>query len=243
MFHLKNSTAIPRASLLTILCLSLCHCLSLSISFSFPLCLSLSAGDGDCKAPGCDCGKAPCGFYLWNHSSTAVVHGQTFQEWFIHSYMLNKVGMSDLVSGFFWDDFWPAPGAGFPDASGGRVATDTGLALDDWGRITDAYHANMDALRETTLKAGKFAWQLLWTGGAETSVGGTDPRTQIVSKASCAANLRSMCNATAPPQTRAMMYTMGAGHYDPSKLSDLDVKQVTISFYVYTSRHNAHWMP
>ena len=27
-------------------------------------------GDGDCAAPGCDCGKSPCGFYLWNHSST-----------------------------------------------------------------------------------------------------------------------------------------------------------------------------
>ena len=145
-------------------------------------------GDGDCAAPGCDCGKAPCGFYLWNHSSTAVVHNQTFQEWcvtvhghaprlcfatgrlsqwqactnvharactsaaasnyplptnheppsraacvllspssgllvrrFINDYMLNKVGMSDLVSGFFWDDFWPAPGRGFPDARAGQV--------------------------------------------------------------------------------------------------------------------------
>ena len=48
-------------------------------------------------APGCDCGKAPCGFYLWNHSSTAIVHGQTFQHWFIHDYMLNAVGMSPLV--------------------------------------------------------------------------------------------------------------------------------------------------
>lgn len=36
-------------------------------------------GDGDCLAPGCDCGKVPCGFYVWNHSSTAVVNGQTFQ--------------------------------------------------------------------------------------------------------------------------------------------------------------------
>jgi hypothetical protein len=64
-------------------------------------------GDGDCAAPGCDCGKVPCGFYLWNHSSTVVVNNQTFQEWFVNDYMLNKVGMSPLVSGFFWDDFWP----------------------------------------------------------------------------------------------------------------------------------------
>ena len=55
-------------------------------------------GDGDCAAPGCDCGTMPCAFYLWNHSSTAVVNGQTFQQWFIHSYMFNAVGSSPLVS-------------------------------------------------------------------------------------------------------------------------------------------------
>ena len=64
-------------------------------------------GDGTCAAPACDCGTKPCGFYLWNHSSTTVVKGQTFQDWFIHSYMFNEVGQSDLVSGFFWDDVWP----------------------------------------------------------------------------------------------------------------------------------------
>ena len=42
-------------------------------------------GDGDCAAPGCDCGAVPCGMYLWNHSSDAVVNGQTFQDWFIDS--------------------------------------------------------------------------------------------------------------------------------------------------------------
>ena len=41
-------------------------------------------------------------FYLWNHSSTAVVNGQTFLDWFIHDYMFNTVGSSPLVSGFFW---------------------------------------------------------------------------------------------------------------------------------------------
>ena len=112
-------------------------------------------GLGDCAAPACDCGTKPCGFYLWNHSSTTVVKGQSFQgergrplalaplplrhapragsrtgvckrwalgadpirarvlgaaDWFIHSYMFNEVGSSDLVSGFFWDDQWPADG-------------------------------------------------------------------------------------------------------------------------------------
>eukprot|EP01045_Picozoa_sp_COSAG04_P044353 COSAG04_NODE_15005_length_547_cov_0.743304_1_plen_39_part_01 len=33
----------------------------------------------------------------------------------------------------------------------------------------------MDKLREATLSAGKFAWQLLWTGGDELGVGNTCP--------------------------------------------------------------------
>jgi hypothetical protein len=39
------------------------------------------------------CGSnVPCGFYIWNHSSTTVVHGQTFLEWFRDS----------CVFPFFW---------------------------------------------------------------------------------------------------------------------------------------------
>ena len=164
-------------------------------------------GDGSCAAPGCDCGKQPCGFYLWNHSSTAVVHGQTFQDWFVNDYMLNKIGMSHQVSGFFWDDFWPSPGGRFPDSPNEYVVNDTGLAQDygAWGQITDAYHDNMDVLRSATLKAGKFAWQLAWSGGSETSVGST-VLSPIVTPTNCAATLRRLCSRTAPPQTRAMLY-------------------------------------
>lgn len=183
-------------------------------------------GDGDCKAPGCDCGNAPCGFYLWNHSSTAIVNNQTFQQWFINDYMLNKVGMSPLVSGFFWDDFWPAPNGSFPDARSGKVAIDTGLDKNvaGWGQITTAYHNNMDALRAETLAAGKFAWQLMWTGGNDEGVGSTVPR-PIVTQETCAVALRGLCNnATAPPQTRAMMYALTTStdkHVGPAVLPEL----------------------
>lgn len=61
-------------------------------------------GDGDCGAPNCYCGSnVPCGFYIWNHSSTTVVHGQTFQEWFRDTYVFDYQGMSPLVSGFYFD--------------------------------------------------------------------------------------------------------------------------------------------
>ena len=169
------------------------------------------------------------GFYLWNHSSTAIVHGQSFQDWFVHSYMLNKVGQSPLVSGFFWDDFWPKPGQPFPDSSEGMVANDTGLQhnLDEWEKITDSYHANMDFLRNATLTAGKFSWQLMWTGGSATSVGGTVP-SPIVQEKTCASTLRLLCDKNAAPQTRAMMSTLNTPRGDPSTL--LSMKQDLANF-------------
>ena len=91
-------------------------------------------GDGDCGAPNCYCGdNVPCGFYIWNHSSTTVVHGQTFQQWFRDSYIFDYQGTSPMVSGFCerhplsatilfsttahftqrlfadFDDWWPEP--------------------------------------------------------------------------------------------------------------------------------------
>ena len=33
-------------------------------------------------------------------------------------------------------------------------------------QLTKDYQKNMAALRNATLEAGKFAWQMLWTGGA-----------------------------------------------------------------------------
>jgi len=171
-------------------------------------------GDGTCAAPACDCGTVPCGFYLWNHSSTAVVNGQTFQEWFINSYMFNEVGSSPLVSGFFWDDFWPGQGGNFPDASSGRIVSDTGMTQDDLTHITDAYNENMEALKKETLSRGKFSWQMLWTGGKADAKGGTAPG-PLVTAANCAPNLRALCSADSPQHNnRTMMYAFS--NRDPS---------------------------
>jgi hypothetical protein len=176
-------------------------------------------GDGDCAAPACDCGTMPCGFYLWNHSSTAIVNGQSFRDWFINSYMFNEVGSSPLVSGFFWDDFWPGKSGDFPDASAGKIVQDTGMTPDDLQTITDAYNANMAALKEYTLSKGKFSWQMLWTGGSATGTGSTCPG-PLVEKASCAQDLRNLCSTSSPAQTRTMMYAFSPGrcNMDPSKL-------------------------
>ena len=171
--------------------------------------------DGNCAAPACDCGSMPCAFYMWNHSSTAIVKGQTFRDWFIHSYMFNEVGSSPLVSGFFWDDHWTG-NCNFPDsgAANGTICSDTGMTAADVTQITDAYTANMDALRAETLSRGKFSWQMLWTGGAPDATGSTAPG-PLVTPAGCAASLRALCGAGSPQHNnRTMMYSFS--NRDPS---------------------------
>ena len=98
-----------------------------------------------------------------NHSTTTTVKGQTFQDWFIHDYILNEVGMSPLVSGFFWDDVWN-PTCNIHDQTK-DTCVDMGIGQEGkvsatLTQLTKDYQANMKALREATLKAGKFAWQV-----------------------------------------------------------------------------------
>ena len=160
----------------------------------------------------------PCGFYVFNHSSTAVVNGQTFRDWFIHSYMINNVGASPLVSGFFWDDVWNAE-CDIHDQMP-RTCEDMALSKQDLVQLTADYQDNMEALRNATLAAGKFSWQMLWTGGDSNSMGSTCP-TPLVQQASCASDLRALCAVDSPAQTRAMMYAFAPGGCkgDPSQLT------------------------
>ena len=46
---------------------------------------------------------------------------------------------------------------------------------------------------------------MLWTGGPDDNIGGTGLG-PLVRKETCAADLRRLCNATSPAQTRAMAY-------------------------------------
>ena len=81
--------------------------------------------------------------------------------------MLNKVGNSSLVSGFFWDDVW------HPDCTINdqvpNTCVDMGFACrvnEPHGnsscqdkrlvQLTNDYQKNMQALREAALDAGKF---------------------------------------------------------------------------------------
>ena len=134
------------------------------------------------------------------------------------------MGSSPLVSGFFWDDFWPGASGNFPDASAGKIVEDTGMTTADLVSITAAYNANMAALEARTLAEGKLAWQILWTGGDPNGKGSTCP-SPLVKQASCATDLRALCAATSPQQVnRTLMYAFGPGgcRGDPSNLVEFE---------------------
>jgi len=133
--------------------------------------------------------------------------------------VLNTVGSSPLVSGFFWDDVWN-PECNIHDQVK-DTCEDMGLKKQDLIQLTTDYQKNMAALRNATLAAGKFAWQMLWTGpvgSPATSIGGTG-LSPLVRKGTCAEDLRSLCTAESPAQTRAMGYGLNTG--DPKVLPDL----------------------
>ena len=48
---------------------------------------------GNRSAGRCDCGRVPCGFYLFDHRSKAVVNGQTLQDWLVHNLTVSPTGL------------------------------------------------------------------------------------------------------------------------------------------------------
>ena len=130
-------------------------------------------GDGDCGAPNCDCGNnVPCGFYVWNHSSTTVVNNQTFLEWFRDDYVFDYQGSSDLVSGMYFDDWWPESGP-FPDPFP-NMTEDMGLTPEEQKRISKSYQANMKVIYDEMLRRTFHSYH----SGHETH---THTRTQVES--------------------------------------------------------------
>jgi|EP01043_Picozoa_sp_COSAG02_P066818 hypothetical protein len=71
---------------------------------------------------------------------------------------------------------------------------DMGLTKADLLQLTASFEANMMALRNRTLKEGKFAWQLM----TSEHVGAT-PST-------CKESLENYCKPDATPQSEAMYY-------------------------------------
>jgi hypothetical protein len=145
----------------------------------------------------CDCGEGlPCGMYLFDHRSTAVVHNRTLAQWFVEQLLVTPTGLlHEAIDGFFIDDTWSARGAG--DLDGSEVA-DIGLSPSDLADLKKAWTRNMDYAKTAILANRGFTWQMLMNNG--TCAGAP------VTKATCAAKLREACSASSAYQHGALFY-------------------------------------
>ena len=161
-------------------------------------------------------GGVPVGEYVFNPlAENTTIQGQTLFEWFIAEYLFGERGAGanngTLISGFFFDDQLNSNG---PTEMDGRAFEDMGVSPAQGAALSAAYYAFMGRAYAALLARGAFSWQQLWTapGGGFTpaKIGTTCPE-PLIGKNSCAQDLRLMCNASAPPFTRAIHYAFSPG--------------------------------
>ena len=176
-------------------------------------------GDGDCEAPTCDCGKVPCGFYFFNHSSTTIVNGQTFGQWFKDTYIFDYQGTSPLVSGMYLDDYITNTSFGDPWPN---MTEDMGITPAVHEQLASDYKRNLAPVYAEFLSRGMFTWQQLWNGQPKPDeFNGCCTKPLVLPGATCASSLRSLCTKDSPAQTRFMKYAFSPGGCkgDPSNLT------------------------
>ena len=191
----------------------------------------LAPPDGVCTAKSCDCGRVPCGFYLFDHrQGETKVKGQTLREWFVENMFITPTGLeSPAVDGFFVDDFWPKPnpnrswppppsrgrnGNPWGDSAGdldGTEIQDCNLSFTDASDLYTGWVANMRPMVHSILnhEPPGFIWQMMNGGsGIWADVAGFkgSSKWSVTGKADCAATLRDACRADSKQQTGAFRY-------------------------------------
>jgi hypothetical protein len=148
-------------------------------------------GDGSCAEP-CDCGKSPCGEYLWDHRNASL------REWLVIEYMLGATGLgSGVVQGFFVDDYWSGPQgsnnslpgtAPGPSEIDSHCLEDMGLSDSDVEDITQGWIETMSAMQLALVEAGAYTWSLI-PGEAYANA-----MPVTIDQATCAATVENGCS-------------------------------------------------
>ena len=196
------------------------------VNYDPPLCSTLYHGQvqtpqypGLCEAPACDCGLLPCGEYVFEFRSANIsVHGQTFVEWFINDYFFSPTALGNPgIDGLYVDDFWGAAG---PSEMDPAAVEDMGLSVADVADMAAAYRWVLKQAGAAVTAAGKWTWSEFLNNDPFQYINGGCPQ-PWVKKETCAADLRLLCNASAPAQTRTLLYGFAPGcpSLDPSHLT------------------------
>jgi hypothetical protein len=145
-------------------------------------------------------------------------------DWYINEYFFSNTSGAGkpLIAGFYVDDFWSA--AAGPSEMDGNAVRDMGLSPQDVADITAGYTAAQAVLYPIILARGKFVWDQVLAHDPFAPLNNDCPQ-PWVRKASCAADLRSLCSATAAPQNRTLLYGFSPGSCtgtDPAHLTEVD---------------------
>ena len=177
----------------------------------------------ECGAGGCDCGKVPCGEYLWDPRNASL------RSWLINEHILGPTGLGNPnVSGFYFDDCWNCESytliptdrrlAGWDTAptkpNGTKLIgqygpseiehhsiTDMGLSFAEDMEIANAWQSLMTDVYAAIADAGGWGWPL---NGGDT-----------VRRLTCAADLRAACKQENGP----LAYMFTKGDNGPSNLT------------------------
>ena len=115
-------------------------------------------GDGSCIEE-CDCGKNPCGEYIFDHRNAS------FADWFVNEYIVsNSTILHPAITELYLDDRMETFGVSEED---GHFWNDTGLGPPNspiMKALTAAFTQNMERLYDHIVEVGGFAWQMFQAG-------------------------------------------------------------------------------
>ena len=197
------------------------------VNYDPPLCSKLYHGQvntpqypGMCNPPSCDCGGIPCGEYLFDfRAANTSINGKTFVDWFINDYFFGPSALGHpSVDGLYVDDFWDSVKG--PSEQDEHAVQDAGLSAADVAEMTAAYQWVMQQVSAVVAQRGKWTWSEFLNNDPYQYINGGCPQ-PWVNQATCAENLRNLCNVTSPAQTRTLLYgySPGCPSLDPSHLA------------------------
>ena len=187
--------------------------------------------DGSCVDV-CDCGKNPCGEYLWDHRNGTMLRNFLIQETILSS---SAVGHPD-IDGLFIDDFWcsnllngsctdPVQG---PSEVDKYNQVDMGLSDQDVLDITNEYYITMTAAQEAILQAKAYTWSLF--PGQQNA----NAAPVLNNEKNCQKQMEEWCD-THPWEELPFMFglNMGSNHTLPSLKADLATFLLARGPYAY----------
>ena len=136
-----------------------------------------------CKGKSCNCGKLPCGEYLFDFRNDSLV------EWYLKTHMGGPTALGHPdVDGLILDDYWSSS----PSEIDSHSIEDMGLSPAEAGAVHSAYTVALSKLLAYIETQNKSL-----PGGRPMAYGGDMMSTQ--STASCKVKLASMCGAIPRP--------------------------------------------